>query len=979
MYNLVQPGTLEALRRNCRQQLRIAVETVNEEFELTEENIVQGSCTIDRYTCNGDKIEIGTAIAAELKLELKADVILVDDYFMDVNDILFEGAVMQVFCRIQLESGYEDIPLGRFVVDMQERKQSTITIAALDNMMKLDAPFDGAVGSSLLALAQHLCTLSNVTLSSNAVAFLQGFNGKYTLPVSIPQNNADKFTCRQIMKQIGELVCGCWYADMNGEINIKPLPDDWTGAFELTEADRYNSTIQESDITVTGITAIDGEGNETTAGQQGYEFSIDGNKLLTNPAQLGSALGLDGNSTVFTYRPFTASTFSYPQLHPLDPIIFYKDGTPHNSVITHHTWKLNGASDIKSVGKSGVRNGYAKLSPFTAKQRAIIERIAAQVTPNLSGFEQATIQLNERMANAMGMYITNVTDANGGNIFYYHNSPQIENSTYIVMESSVGRAWTTGANCWNNGSPIWTSGYTDTGEMIMQAIAARKITVDLLNIAPRTAVVNNMLSNGGFTNGTDGWEVFCFNGSSHFTTVGEPVYSIYTESSGNRYLSLGTPISSNIVRNVARSYAVPIKSNTKYSVGFTVQASSSTSNIAHVYCEVQIARSGNSKEVYTFPDSSEKPSKTSETRYEYSFTSPADATSVRLFLCVDRQTDTNAKYYFDSVMLNEGDPLPYDDADNPTDNGGGNVSLDSSGISVYNGAFRLYSSATDGNISIDSDGVSIYNGAFNLYAPGGGNVVHFDGNNRFCIDASNHFDINFCNVSTLGGDASFLLKFPTESIYNYSSENFVSADTIKDFNAVLPHLVMSISNPTTVDPTTGNADPTPLMFNAELCINPKGMVIAEDDTETRITGGHIAVKGTVDETPAYVTISPGGVYSSLYGQLSDADIKSRITPATDMLAKICAADVCNYAYKSEENSAESNEPPSEITLNGGDVELPAPHYGLVIGEGYNTPEEIITKDGKHIDLYAMITLAWKGIQELAAKVNELEMRIESIN
>lgn len=44
--------------------------------------------------------------------------------------------------------------------------------------------------------------------------------------------------------------------------------------------------------------------------------------------------------------------------------------------------------------------------------------------------------------------------------------------------------------------------------------------------------------------------------------------------------------------------------------------------------------------------------------------------------------------------------------------------------------------------------------------------------------------------------------------------------------------------------------------------------------------------------------------------------------------------------------------------------------GLVIGKGYKTPTEIIDGDG--VDQYSMVSLSWRAIQELSAKVNSLE-------
>ncbi|MBQ5591994.1 MAG: hypothetical protein IIU80_03530 [Clostridia bacterium] len=93
--------------------------------------------------------------------------------------------------------------------------------------------------------------------------------------------------------------------------------------------------------------------------------------------------------------------------------------------------------------------------------------------------------------------------------------------------------------------------------------------------------------------------------------------------------------------------------------------------------------------------------------------------------------------------------------------------------------------------------------------------------------------------------------------------------------------------------------------------------------------------------------------------------KTNIESASTVLDKVCNAGIYSYNYiQTEQGLPESG----DISLNGSLLETETKaHYGLVIGDGYNTPEEVISSDGKHIDLYSMIALAWKAIQELANK------------
>lgn len=54
------------------------------------------------------------------------------------------------------------------------------------------------------------------------------------------------------------------------------------------------------------------------------------------------------------------------------------------------------------------------------------------------------------------------------------------------------------------------------------------------------------------------------------------------------------------------------------------------------------------------------------------------------------------------------------------------------------------------------------------------------------------------------------------------------------------------------------------------------------------------------------------------------------------------------------------------------------HVGFVIGEKYNTPEEVIAKTKDGIDTYTMSSIMWKALQETAKENEELKQRIEKL-
>lgn len=104
------------------------------------------------------------------------------------------------------------------------------------------------------------------------------------------------------------------------------------------------------------------------------------------------------------------------------------------------------------------------------------------------------------------------------------------------------------------------------------------------------------------------------------------------------------------------------------------------------------------------------------------------------------------------------------------------------------------------------------------------------------------------------------------------------------------------------------------------------------------------------------------VQASGFENKSIADIKTDITKRQEKaLTCVNATDVYNYKLKDDVSRG--------ITKN---------HIGLIIGDGYNTPDCVKNDDGTAIDIYAMSSVAWKAIQELSNKNRILNDRISDL-
>lgn len=101
-------------------------------------------------------------------------------------------------------------------------------------------------------------------------------------------------------------------------------------------------------------------------------------------------------------------------------------------------------------------------------------------------------------------------------------------------------------------------------------------------------------------------------------------------------------------------------------------------------------------------------------------------------------------------------------------------------------------------------------------------------------------------------------------------------------------------------------------------------------------------------------LTPDNITTPKLTQTSLESIKKNINKFTkDATAIINNSDIYEYNLKSDKDT---------------DKKM----IGFVIGENYKTPDEVIDKNGQAVELYSAIGILWKAVQELSARVEQLE-------
>lgn len=509
--------------------------------DITSSDIVSGTFVIQRDSVCGDSIEIGNMSAADLKFTLdnKKD----SNGIGKFDSVKFNGARLTCTSIVISEDGTESrIPLGVFTVDNQPRALETIEITAMDETVKLAREFKytGLFPTSLYELVSMGLTACGVQYVTDDLYIFPNETVVENFIADVKQT----ITWRQVIMWACQLICTCAYADGEGKLRFRfyetneseyweteqgeavctesgetifldfgdPIKKD----FVLFESDRFadGSIFDEDDTVITGHQFTVGDVVYPTSVEPGYVLQTEDNLIFTYLSDENKEIFaeiVNQKLNGFSYRQYSAETHAYPHLFPLDRIVYCRNEEFISSIVTNHTYTLNGSSKLSAKAKSREDAGRIRPSIWTAKQNAVIGQINKNVSENrynLTAQESATLHLNQTAASAMGMYYKEVTDENGGVVRYWHDNESLENSLYICMQNSGG-SFSTNTG-WNHGNPQWTAGTDKFGNAVVSLlntigiqaewIQADSITTDKLSIG-QSERGTNLIEDSSFEHG----------------------------------------------------------------------------------------------------------------------------------------------------------------------------------------------------------------------------------------------------------------------------------------------------------------------------------------------------------------------------------------------------------------------------------------------------------------------------------------------
>ena len=481
MYQCTQ-DVIDLFNKNHREVARITFKGKHETFILDESEIIQGGLVTDRYSVSGSKIELGSAIAAELTMKLK-------NYDGKYDETVFEGAELFVEIGIKKWDAHRwenavvhYIPCGYFIVDTPPRALSTISISALDRMVLFDKDVDISLISFPITvenLIRKVCEICGVTVATDLTKLV---NHNYSITAA---PSSDYLTYRTLIQWCAFITATCAFMNYNGELEFK-----WYSQtdYSVTPSERYSSDMYENDITLTGLVYTSSNNQVYVVGETDYSLTYSSCGLLQNNIEMALSniyYAIRG----FSYRPYEATIKPAPFLYPMD-MIHYKDtkGITHDTIVTHVTSTINLGTTISGSGETSTSNNRATTSGLTSQQSQALQDMKNSIEVTMSSQELEGLDLSQIIANAIGFNLTITTNDDESRSFYIHNGATVSTSDCIYTMLNGRIAWT---NNWNDGHPRWTYTISQSNNAILNVLKRYKLTGDSIE---DHAIAKNHLS-----------------------------------------------------------------------------------------------------------------------------------------------------------------------------------------------------------------------------------------------------------------------------------------------------------------------------------------------------------------------------------------------------------------------------------------------------------------------------------------------------
>lgn len=373
------------------------------ELSFTDENIAEGSFTIDNQCSDNKNVGIGQVYIGVLKATFRGINLAENEWY--------GKEIIPTFWLRTSPNTEEDVPLGVYTVSAVKKTLSGISVTAYDNMSKLD----GRIDESVFSGSQTALTFANIIASRCGVQIGNTQAEMALLPNGSTQfelySDNDLSTWRDAMASIAQAVCAFVTAGRDGKLYFRAYSN--TTVATLDSSHRATDGAFSDFITQYSTIWFDNteDGTETSysSGSGGLTYEGGENPFLQKSVDISYEVMrqniMDGLRNI-QYSPFSVSVMPDPSYDLGDVISFPGGIAGKTCCITKYSFKHKKSLKLTGVGSdpsftSGKDHAAKSISALRKDQA----RTNAQVTSVQSQVAVVQAQVEEISGSVMANYI----------------------------------------------------------------------------------------------------------------------------------------------------------------------------------------------------------------------------------------------------------------------------------------------------------------------------------------------------------------------------------------------------------------------------------------------------------------------------------------------------------------------------------------------------------------------------------------------
>lgn len=428
---------------------------------------------VSENTSNENSFDIGSAIAKQLELKI-------DNIDGEYSKHKFVGAKITARVGLEVPGKTEWLKKGVFYADPGKTSGDTISVTAVDSMIKFDVPYSNSklkYPATLGNIVRDACSVCGVTMSANIASFDQS---DFTVATR-PSDSSLNF--RNILQFVGEIACLNFRINENDQLTASWYDIDLLESEKLDSAvkvENYSGTIETDDVVVTGVRVTEENVSDSDTdsetkyiyGSTGYVLEIKENKLIQDGkgASIAEYVGRKVNGV--TFRPLSVHVQGDPAVEAGDiAVITDRKGNKYKTILTGVTYTAKAQQNLICGAESPAEQSAVRYSKATQVYRELRKTVSRQRTE----FEKALEALNIAMGEKKGLYPISETLEDGSTVLYFCDQPTIEKSKVVVKLNASGWGMST------DGGKTWNIGALVDGAMITKILNTIGINADWIN------------------------------------------------------------------------------------------------------------------------------------------------------------------------------------------------------------------------------------------------------------------------------------------------------------------------------------------------------------------------------------------------------------------------------------------------------------------------------------------------------------------